>query len=96
VCGGTLKPGVVFYGGAVDQAVRERAMQAALTADAILVVGSSLMVWSAFRLVRAAAEQGTPVAAINHGRTRADELIDLKLDTESGAALTAVARRLLD
>lgn len=94
VCGGTLKPSVVFYGGAVPQATREQAMQAALAADAVLVVGSSLMVWSAFRLVRAAAEQGTPIAAINRGRTRADDLIELKIESESGATLTAALERL--
>jgi NAD-dependent SIR2 family protein deacetylase len=94
VCGGTLKPSVVFYGGAVPQATRERAMQAALEADAVLVVGSSLMVWSAFRLVRAADEQGTPIAAINQGRTRADDLLEFKWEETSGQALDAVVNRL--
>lgn len=90
VCGGTLKPGVVFYGGTLEQTVRERALRTALAADAVLIVGSSLMVWSAFRLVRAAADQGTPVAAVNEGRTRADDRLDLKVEAESGAALEAI------
>ncbi|MGH8273476.1 MAG: NAD-dependent protein deacetylase [Gammaproteobacteria bacterium] len=93
-CGGIMKPSVVFYGGALPAARRDEALAAVLSADAILVVGSSLMVWSAFRLVRAAAEHGIPIAAVNRGRTRADHLIALKCEAECGDALSAAIERL--
>ncbi|MGH8162489.1 MAG: NAD-dependent protein deacetylase [Gammaproteobacteria bacterium] len=92
VCGGVLMPDVVFYGGAIPPARREEAMATVLASDAVLVVGSSLMVWSAFRLVRAAAESGTSAAAVNRGRTRADHLLAFKVEAECGAALSAAAR----
>ncbi len=55
-------------------------MQAVEHADGLLVVGSSLMAYSAFRLCRAIKDQGKPLLAINRGKTRADELLDLKLE----------------
>ncbi|WP_342315311.1 NAD-dependent protein deacetylase [Lysobacter sp. FW306-1B-D06B] len=88
-CGGMLKPDVVFFG---ENVPRERAVQAgdALKAsDAMLVVGSSLMVYSGFRFARMAAEAGIPLAILNRGRTRADELAALKVEDEAGAALAA-------
>ena len=57
----------------------ELAIEALLKADALLVIGSSLMVYSGFRFCRLANEHGIPIAAINPGRTRADGLIDLKV-----------------
>ena len=64
------------------------------SADALLVVGSSLMVWSGFRLVREAAGRGIAVAALNLGITRADELLQLKLAAPCGDTLTAAAAAL--
>lgn len=86
-CGGTLKPAVVFFGGAVARPVLERAWQRLARADAVLVVGSSLMVWSGFRFVRQATARGLPIAAVNRGVTRADDLLDLKLDADCAALL---------
>jgi NAD-dependent SIR2 family protein deacetylase len=57
----------------------------------MLVVGSSLMVYSGYRLVQAMSQAGKPIAAINLGRTRADNLLSLKVAEECGAALSAVA-----
>lgn len=91
VCGGVLKPDVVFYGESVPREVTASALAAVETADGVLVAGSSLMVWSSFRLVRAAVARGTPVVAVNHGRTRADDLFAFKLDGECGAVLAAVS-----
>ncbi|MGH8190866.1 MAG: NAD-dependent protein deacetylase [Rhodanobacteraceae bacterium] len=90
VCGGVLKPDVVFYGESVPREVTASAFGAVESADGVLVAGSSLMVWSSFRLVRAAAARGIPVVAVNHGRTRADDLFAFKLDAECGAVLSAV------
>jgi NAD-dependent SIR2 family protein deacetylase len=78
-CGGILKPDVVFFGETIPRPRVEQAIAALLAADALLVVGSTLMVYSGFRFCRLAAEHGIPSAAINAGRTRADSLLDLKL-----------------
>jgi len=78
-CGGTLKPDVVFFGETIPRERVERAVEALYAADALLVIGSSLMVYSGFRFCRLAAERGMPLAAITPGRTRADDLLDLKL-----------------
>ena len=56
-------------------------------ADAMLVVGSSLMVYSGFRFVRAAAQRRIPIAAVNLGRTRADDLMTLKVEERCETAL---------
>jgi NAD-dependent SIR2 family protein deacetylase len=90
-CGGILKPAVVFFGEAVPPARAADALARATNADALLVVGSSLMVWSGFRLVRAAAERGIPVAAINLGDTRADALLSLKVSARCDEILPALA-----
>jgi len=94
LCGGMLKPDVVFFGESVPRE-RVRAAYAALgEADAVLVAGSSLMVYSGFRFVQAAVAAGKPVAAVNLGRTRADDLLALKVALPVGAALTALAEQL--
>jgi NAD-dependent SIR2 family protein deacetylase len=93
-CGGTLKPDVVFFGESVPRHRVGRVQAALAAADALLVVGSSLMVFSGFRFAREAHQQGIPVAAVNQGRTRADELLQLKCNNDCNAALPAL-RRLL-
>lgn len=87
-CGGLLKPDVVFFGEAVPAERVRRAMAAVATADALLVVGSSLMVYSGYRFAKACAEAGKPIAAVNLGRTRADDLIALKVAERCDAALS--------
>lgn len=94
VCGGVLKPDVVFYGESVPREVGLAAIAAIEAADGVLVAGSSLMVWSSFRLVRAAVQRGVPVVAVNRGRTRADDLFAFKLEGECGEILDATLRRL--
>lgn len=89
-CGGMLKPDVVFYGESVPAARRERAEALVDAADGVLVVGSSLMVWSSFRLVRAAHLRGVSIAAINQGRTRADDLLAVKCTGDVGTVLQQV------
>lgn len=89
VCGGMLKPDVVFYGESVPLETTMLALAAVESADGVLVVGSSLMVWSSFRLVRTAIAQGIEVAAVNRGRTRGDNLFAFKIDAECGAVLNA-------
>lgn len=89
VCGGLLKPDVVFFGENVPRERVERAQAHLAAGDAMLVVGSSLMVFSGFRFVREAVRLGKPVAAINLGRTRADDLLSLKVEADCAVALRA-------
>lgn len=86
-CGGILKPDVVFFGEGVPRERVAAAMKALERADALLVVGSSLMIYSGYRFARAAALAGKPIAAVNLGRTRADEALSLKVAEPCGQAL---------
>jgi NAD-dependent SIR2 family protein deacetylase len=86
-CGGVLKPDVVFFGESVPAERVARSMHGLRAADAMLVLGSSLMVWSGYRFVQAAAEAAKPIAAINLGVTRADELFELKVVQSCSEAL---------
>ena len=89
-CGGVLKPDVVFYGDSVPRTRVAEAYAMVDSADALLVVGSSLMVFSSFRFCRRAQELGLPMAAVNRGVTRADEWLDLKVEADCAQVLPAV------
>ncbi|TWI67474.1 NAD-dependent SIR2 family protein deacetylase [Pseudoduganella lurida] len=91
VCGGVLQPDVVFFGDNIPAERTREALAWMDEADALLVVGSSLMVFSGFRFCKLAAEAGKPIAAVNAGKTRADELIGLKLALPAQQVLPAVA-----
>jgi NAD-dependent SIR2 family protein deacetylase len=86
-CGGVLKPDVVFFGENVPRDRVDRAARHLDEADAMLIVGSSLMVYSGFRFVQRAASLGKPLAAVNLGRTRADALLTLKAEQACESAL---------
>jgi NAD-dependent SIR2 family protein deacetylase len=90
-CNGLLKPDVVFFGEGVPPERVDRAMAAIECSDGMLVVGSSLMVYSGYRFVRAMADAGKPIAAINLGRTRADDLLTLKITDRCASALRVLA-----
>lgn len=79
-CGGILKPDVVFFGDYVPRQRVHAALDALKASDGLLVIGSSLMVYSGFRFCRYASEWACPIATLNLGRTRADSLVDLKLN----------------
>jgi NAD-dependent SIR2 family protein deacetylase len=93
-CGGTLMPNVVFFGDNVPPARTAIALEQMDRADALLVVGSSLMVYSGFRFCRMAQAAGKPIAAINLGRTRADDLLDIKIE-ETAERVLPLALELL-
>lgn len=90
-CEGILKPDVVFFGESVPRDRVERAMRGVQDADAVLVVGSSLMVYSGYRFAQAAADAGKPIAAVNLGRTRADHLLALKVSQPCSEALATLS-----
>lgn len=94
-CGGLLKPDVVFFGESVPRD-RVAAVRAALAqADAVLVAGSSLMVYSGYRFVEEAVGAGKPVVAVNRGRTRADPVLTFKVEAEVGAAIETLAAEMI-
>ena len=89
-----LKPDVVFFGEGIPRTRVDAARAALEEADAMLVVGSSLMVYSGYRLCEHAHAMGKPIAAINRGRTRADHLFTLKVERGCGEALTELVETL--
>ena len=90
-CGGIVKPDVVMFGESVPKERVQNASDAIDRANALLVVGSSLMLFSGFRFARQAREQKKPIAIINNGRTRADDMADIKVEADCGDALSAAA-----
>ena len=86
-CGGILKPDVVFFGDFVPKARVNQGLDYLRQADALLVVGSSLMVYSGLRFCRYAQQWGKPIASLNLGRTRADDMLDLRLNAGIPRAL---------
>ncbi len=94
-CGGPLKPNVVFFGGSVPRPTVDVAYGIVESADVLLVVGSSLTVFSGYRFVKRAAQRGQPVVILNLGPTRGDAHAALRLDAEAGAVLPQVATSLL-
>ncbi|AIR96375.1 NAD-dependent protein deacetylase 1 [Streptomyces glaucescens] len=94
VCGGVLKPDVVFFGEAVPPRRVEHCRELVRRARSLLVLGSSLTVMSGLRFVRQAAQAGTPVLIVNRDPTRGDRHALTRVELSLGPALTAVAGRL--
>ena len=93
-CSGTLKPHVVFFGESVPAERVERAWSFLDESDVLLVVGSSLAVFSGFRFVRGARERGMPIAIVNLTETRGDPLSTLCVRATAGEVLAQLAARL--
>ncbi|MFD9124101.1 NAD-dependent protein deacetylase [Kitasatospora sp. NPDC059571] len=91
VCGGILKPDVVFFGENVPVPRVRRCFDLVDAARALLVLGSSLTVMSGLRFVRHAARSGKPVAILNQGATRGDAQATIRLSLPLGTALTSLA-----
>ena len=93
-CGGVLRPDVVMFGESVPRPRVEDAFAEVDAADALLVVGSSLTVYSGFRFVLRARERAIPVAIVNLGETRADALAALRIEGRAGEVLQEALREL--
>ena len=93
-CGGTLKPDVVFFGENVPRERVEHCRSSLQRSDALMVVGSSLMVYSGFRFARQAEQAGQPIVIVNQGKTRADELAAHRFSTDCGRLLQDTAAQL--
>ena len=95
LCGGVLKPSVVFFGDSIAPAVWQAADAALADARGLLVIGSSLSVYSGLRMCRRAHAAQLPIAALNKGWTRGDALLQLKIDADAGAVLAAAVADLI-
>jgi NAD-dependent deacetylase sirtuin 4 len=93
-CDGMLMPDVVFFGGSVPRTTLDAAWAAFDRAEVLLVIGSSLTVFSGYRFVRRAAEREVPVAILNRGPTRGDPHATLRVDARAGDALVALQQAL--
>jgi NAD-dependent deacetylase sirtuin 4 len=93
-CGGIMKPTVVFFGENVPTETVERTMHHVHSSDGILVVGTSMTVYSIFRFIKAAAEKSIPISIVNIGPTRGDEFAQLKVEAQSGSFLPQVVKML--
>jgi NAD-dependent deacetylase sirtuin 4 len=94
VCGGIMKPDVVFFGENVAQRVLAQAWQVFEEGDVLLVAGSSLTVYSGRRFIDRATRDGLPIAVVNRGPTRADDVAVVKVDGTLGLVLPALAAAL--
>jgi NAD-dependent SIR2 family protein deacetylase len=94
-CGGMLKPDIVYFGESVPKDVVAEAYGLVEQSDALLVAGSSLTVFSGYRFVRHAAALGIPVAIVNRGRTRGDDLATVKVDGGCSELLALLADELM-
>lgn len=95
VCGGMLKPDVVFFGEFARPEATRAAEALVDEAEAVLVAGSSLVVNTGIRLVHRARRRGVPVAVVNRGPTGVDQLAGVRLEGGTSEALAALAERLL-
>lgn len=94
-CSGTLKPDVVFFGESVPRARVEAAYARVEACEALLVIGSSLAVFSGYRFVRRAAERGTPVAIVTLGPSRGDPHASVRVEERAGSVVPWLVERLV-
>jgi NAD-dependent deacetylase sirtuin 4 len=93
-CGGSLKPAVIFFGESVPEKLRDHSYKLVDECESLILIGTSLATYSAYRLVKAAQEQGKRTLIINKGPTRADPIVQDKIELGSSEVMNAVARQL--
>lgn len=86
-CGGTLMPTIVFFGGSIDEKVKLQAADLVTTSEQVIILGSTVQTYSAFRLLRLAQEQQKEIGIINLGETRADSIASWKVTCSIGDIL---------
>lgn len=94
-CGGTLKPDVVFFGDNVPKKRVAQAMDALQAASGLIIIGSSLQVYSGYRFCKKAAEIKMPIGCINQGLTRADDLFSCKWQVDCADLLKQACAQIL-
>ena len=90
-----LKPDIVYFGETVAKQVVDQAYSLVDASAALLVAGSSLTVFSGYRFVRHAAARNMPVAIINRGPTRGDDLATVKVEAGCSPLLALLADELI-
>lgn len=93
-CEGPLKPDIVFFGDNVPKQRVEQVRSEVSDSDAIFVLGSSLTVYSSYRIILQAKEENKSVAILNIGPTRADNIVDIKVSTKCGDILPELCKTL--
>ncbi|XP_055902739.1 NAD-dependent protein deacylase Sirt4 [Eupeodes corollae] len=83
-CGGNLKPEIVFFGDSIPKDRAHKVAEMIYNSDGLLVLGSSLMVFSGYRMVLQNKDLNLPVAIVTIGETRADHLAEIKLSAKCG------------
>ena len=86
-CGGRLKPDVVFFGETIPRTTVAATFEAQEAARRLLVIGSSLIVFSGFRIARDFHQRGLPLVILNQGKTRADDLATSKFSDDASTLL---------
>ncbi|PVD31535.1 hypothetical protein C0Q70_06948 [Pomacea canaliculata] len=89
-CGGILKPDIIFFGDNVPRPTVQFVFDRLSESDAVLVVGSSLEVYSGYRFIIKAHDEGKPIAIVNIGKTRADPVAVLKISARCGEVLSQI------
>lgn len=89
-CGGILKPDIVFFGDNVPRDTVENVKDNVENSDALLILGTTLTTFSAYRIVLQAVDGKRAIAMVNIGKTRADELINLRIEGRCGDILSKV------
>ena len=93
-CGGMLKPDIVYFGESVAKEIVQQSYSLVEQSQALLVAGSSLTVFSGYRFVRHAASLGIPIAIVNRGTTRGDDLATVKVDAGCSPILALLVEEL--
>ena len=93
-CGGFLKPNIVFFGDNVPRSRIEKVVKSIIDSDGILALGTSLTVFSGYRIVLQAKELGLPIAIINIGETRADKILEANVDIKINAKCSEIMKQL--
>lgn len=95
VCGGVLRPDIVYFGELIPRARFAAARGLIVAADALLITGSSLVVNSGIRMLELAKRRGLPIVIVNRGVTKGDARATLKIDAGASPSLRALAERLI-
>lgn len=95
-CAGALKPDVVFFGDNVPAPTVEAAFALLEEGDALLVVGSSLAIYSGYRFLQRAVDRHLPVGLINIGECRGRELMDVCVEARAGEVLPQLVEALAE
>jgi NAD-dependent SIR2 family protein deacetylase len=91
LCDGPVKPNVVFFGDSVARQIVDEAYATVDAAEALLIAGTSLAVFSGYRFLRRAADRNIPIAIVNRGPVRGEERAAIKIEASTGETLASVA-----